>query len=52
MVVETLVDLDLFDAKALTDGQHIRSIGVGVAQSALNGPLMGTIWLVVISSGR
>jgi hypothetical protein len=48
VVVDKRVELDKLDVHALINKHEFHTFGVGVAQSARNGPLVGTIWIVVL----
>jgi hypothetical protein len=48
VAVERRVELAGLDLAKLLHGHEVHTIGVGIAQSARNGPLAGTIWLVVL----
>ncbi len=43
-----LIDLEKLDGKQFIQGNHIKGMGVGVAQSVRSGPLGGRIWVIVI----
>lgn len=48
VVVDKRTDFDKLDIRALINKHRFSTFGVGVAQSARNGPLVGTLWIVVL----